>query len=75
MSRYLIVEINIPLQHPADGQQKIARGLLFGDIAARAGPDDPFGVQRFVVHGHDQHQQPRPPRMDLFDQVQPVRVL
>ena len=46
--------------------------FLFHDVAAPAGAQDPLGIERFVMHGDDQHRSLRANRADVFDQFQPA---
>ena len=54
----------------ANALDDFAGSLAFHQVAARAGPQRAFGVERFVVHRKRQHRHARMHGLDVFDQFE-----
>ena len=50
---HFIAQKDFSNQDPADGDQDLLDGFLFHDIAKSPGPQGPFGIEGFIVHGED----------------------
>ena len=56
---YLLAQVYLAVEQTADRDQHRVVQLLFGDIAASAGPQGTLGIQGFIVHGEHQRRCPR----------------
>ena len=71
----LLVHVNRSGEDLTDGQQNVACGFLFGDVAAGTGPDHTFGIKGLLMHGDNQNPHFRPSRPNVLDQLEPFRIL
>ena len=72
---HLVAEEDLAGQDPPDGDDDLVGGLVLGDVAARAGPQDALRVERLVVHRQHQHHHLRPADADVLDQLDAVGLL
>ena len=65
-------DVDLAIQDLAHGHQHLLGRLVFHDVAVGACAQRAFRVDRFVMHGEDQHRQARISQANVLEQFEAV---
>ena len=68
--RYPIADVGFAPQHLANSQEEFVATFILHDVAVAAGVQHPLGIQGFVVHRDDNHEDLGRPEADVLEQHQ-----